>query len=302
METGQALALFSHLYGGGLGGDYFEIRTLPQKKQTFTRDIRQAVDSLRGVSGPTNVYFGLCPRLEHSGKESSTSSLPAIFVDFDFKDYALGRAEVEHKIDRMDMKPTAVVGSGNGFHAYWRLRKAPVFRTDEDRTWAKGVLAGFSSEVGGDTAASRITGCPRVPGSRNHKKGSPKEVEIASQDNSAWYDYGDFKAFFIDPRESVGAPSRQLGGLPPPPASLYSYLDGFKWMGRLWSGVKDSGDRSRSGMDWSLAIKLRKYCEYTHEEIAACLLAFDYGKARDMPRRYLEDTVNRAVSYADTRR
>ena len=68
MDTGQAMALFGHLYGNGLGGDYFEIRTLPQRRQVFTKDIRQAVNSLRGVSGPTTVHFGLCPRMEHSGK------------------------------------------------------------------------------------------------------------------------------------------------------------------------------------------------------------------------------------------
>ena len=302
MDTGQAMALFGHLYGNGLGGDYFEIRTLPQRRQVFTKDIRQAVDSLRGVSGPTNVHFGLCPRMEHSGKEASTSSLPAVFVDFDFKDYTLGRAEVEHKIDRMDMKPTAVVGSGNGFHAYWRLHNAPAFRTDEDRNLAKGVLAGFSEEVGGDPAASKITGCPRVPGSLNHKKDTPKAVEIVSLDEGAWYDYGDFTAFYADTRESVATPLRRLGNLPSPPASLQSYLDGFPWLGRLWAGSKDSGDMSKSGMDWSLALKLRKHCRYTHEEIAACLLAFDYGKARTMPGRYLQDTVNRAVGYADSGR
>ena len=90
MVTGQAMDLFSHLYPVTINGDYLEIRTLPDKKQLFTSSVGEAVQSLGRLRGGQNVHFGLCPRREPSGKTSATSRLPAMFVDFDFKDHALG--------------------------------------------------------------------------------------------------------------------------------------------------------------------------------------------------------------------
>ena len=104
----QAEALFGHLYPDDISG-FLEIRTLPDKKQRFTKGVEQAVSALRGVRGGTNVHFGLSPRREQSGRLESCNELPAIFVDFDFKDYALGQAEVEHRIDTMPLPPTATV-------------------------------------------------------------------------------------------------------------------------------------------------------------------------------------------------
>jgi len=301
MVTGQAMDLFSHLYPVTINGDYLEIRTLPDKKQLFTSSVGEAVQSLGRLRGGQNVHFGLCPRREPSGKTSATSRLPAMFVDFDFKDHALGQAEVDSKIDGLDLKPTAVVESGHGYHCYWRIRNKPVFKEEKDRELAKGTLKGFCEHVGGDMASSNVTSCPRVPGSGNHKYEDVKKVEIANLDDSAWYDYEDFTQFYVeDVSPALPTSRRPLGSLPSLPASFFGYVDRHTWLGDLWSGFKERGDASRSGLDWSLALSLRKYFSYSHEEIGACLMAFPHGKATQMPKRYLQDTVNRAVSYADS--
>tara|TARA_Y100001951_G_scaffold101118_1_gene105514 strand:+ start:1392 stop:2114 length:723 start_codon:yes stop_codon:yes gene_type:complete len=239
--------------------------------------------------------------VEYSGKTESASFLPAVFVDFDFKDYALGRAEVESKLDSLDHKPTAVVESGHGFHCYWRIRNQPVLKDVKSRNLAKGTLSGFCNHVGGDSASSKISSCPRVPGTSNLKYEEAVPVEIASMDDS-WYEYEDFTQFFVkDMRKEIPTSQRPLGNLPSPPAAFFSDIARFRWLEDLWNGFKDQGDQSRSGKDWSLAVKLRKYLKYSHEEIASCLLSYPHGKAPAMPQRYLQDTVNRAVSYADSR-
>ena len=303
MYPGQAGKLFNHLYPDGVGGDYLEIRTLPEKRQLFATGVDQAVDALRRVSYTgNNVHFGLCTRLRQSGKTDSTSSLPAMFVDFDFKDFDLGQAEVESRLAQLEHPPTAVVCSGHGFHCYWRIRNRPVFKGREDRDLAQGALRGFCEHVGGDAAASKITSCPRVPGSGNFKyRDDVRSVEIASLDDDTWYDYEDFTRFFVlDERKDLPTSQRPLGYSLSLPASFYDRLDKFLWLKDLWRGHKEYGDTSRSGMDITMTIKLRKYFDYGHDEIAAILLAYPHGKAKLMPRRYLQDTVNRGVAYADS--
>jgi hypothetical protein len=297
----QAGALFGHLYPDGVS-DYLEIRTLPDKKQWFTEGVQQAIYALRGVSGISNVHFGLSPRRERSGRLSSCTELPAIFVDFDFKDYPLGQAEVEHKLDNLEHPPTATVESGHGIHAYWRIRNKPSLKDDRSVDLAKGTLAGFCAHVGGDPAASKITSCPRVPGFGNHKYQDVRPVEIASLDDATWYEYEDFTRFFVkDSRFEAPASQRPLGDLPSPPAAFFNDMARMKFLRGLWEGFKDHGDTSRSGLDMSLACQLRRWLKYSHEEIASCLLAYPHGKCHLMPRRYLQDTVNRAVSHVDSR-
>tara|TARA_R110002051_G_scaffold249603_2_gene309021 strand:- start:2008 stop:2925 length:918 start_codon:yes stop_codon:yes gene_type:complete len=301
MQPDQAGTLFNHLYPDDVGTDYLEIRTLPDKKQRFTTGVRQAVNALRGVD-ETNTYFGLCPRTEKSGKMVSTSTLPAVFVDFDFKDFSLGRAEVEHKLERMELYPTAVVSSGHGFHCYWRIRNQPVFQSMADRELAQGTLQGWCKHVGGDAAASRITSCPRVPGSGNFKYEDVMPVEIASLDDDTWYEYEDFTNHFVTDQRYKSTSLRPMGDLPPPPAAFFDKLNRYSWLNDLWEGRKMYGDSSRSGLDISLATKLSKYFHYSHEEIAAILMAYPHGKAPFMAPAYLERTVNLGVSYADSGR
>ena len=301
MQAEQAGTLFRHLYPDGVGTDYLEIRTLPDKKQRFTTGVEQAISALRSVDD-TNTYFGLCPRAEKSGKMVSTSSLPAMFVDFDFKDFSLGQAEVEDKLDRLDKPPTATVSSGHGFHCYWRIRNQPVFNTTSQRDLAQGTLLGWCNYVGGDAAASRITSCPRVPGSGNFKYEEVVPVEIASLDDDTWYEYEEFTSHFVTDQRFKSTSQRRLGDLPPPSAAFFMLLDKHSWLLGLWNGCKSYGDTSRSGLDITLATKLSKYFNYTHEEIAGILMAYPHGKASVMPAAYLERTVNLGVSYADSSR
>ena len=301
MQSDQAGTLFHHLYPDDVGNDYLEIRTLPDKIQRFTTGVDQAIHALRSVGG-TNTYFGLCPRTEKSGKMASTSTLPAMFVDFDFKDFPLGQAVVEHKLEGMNKPPTAVVSSGHGFHCYWRIRNQPVFKDVQTRELAQGTLQGWCKHVGGDAAASKITSCPRVPGSGNFKYKDVKPVEIASLDDDTWYEYEEFTNYFVECPRYRSTYQRPLGSLSSPPAAFFEKLSNYDWLQALWEGHKSSGDPSRSGLDITLATKLSKYFRYDHEEIAAILLAYPHGKASQMPPDYLERTVNLGVSYADSGR
>jgi KaiC/GvpD/RAD55 family RecA-like ATPase len=114
------------------------------------------------------------------------------FVDLDMKDYqnpALDRrhnyATKQEFIDTLtawELKPSAIVDTGGGIHAYWRIDNldAMSFLRLNRRLCRK-----FST----DPAVSTLNQLMRVPGTNNVKiKGEPRPCELLHSDDAAIYD------------------------------------------------------------------------------------------------------------------
>jgi hypothetical protein len=68
------------------------------------------------------VYFGVATRRDASGGTlHNCACLTSLFVDIDFK--TTPEAEARARLARCPLPPSAIVHSGGGLHAYWRLHE-----------------------------------------------------------------------------------------------------------------------------------------------------------------------------------
>ncbi len=67
------------------------------------------------------VYFAPCLRREKVGKAESAALLPALWVDIDCDGDANRYNAAFDKLNSFELKPSAIVDSGGGLHAYWFL-------------------------------------------------------------------------------------------------------------------------------------------------------------------------------------
>jgi hypothetical protein len=194
---GRRIGLLTILFSGAAG--LLELRAVPSKTQLFcdTSD-QQAVRQFAGAHRHEHVYFGVATRSDDSsGTLENCRELPALFVDIDF-----GRDEAAAR-DRLangPLPPTAVVESGNGLHAYWKLRE-PM-----DPTASKPILRRLAIYFGADLSAAEGARVLRLPNTLNHKTVPPRPVLLISLDETRQYNQSDFDGWLpMEPESRSGA-------------------------------------------------------------------------------------------------
>lgn len=287
-------SFFESLYDYEPGG-YVELRSIPSRKQSF----HKATDAWKYISEHSgNIYFGVGLRASERGGDANISNIPAVWAEFDFKDFGGSRKVAELKIKQIELKPSIINHSGNGYHCYWKL-DGGLDIIPRNVEYVKKIIYGFASSVGGDTKSTNLERILRVPGTKNLKdERRPKDVTCIYSHPRA-YNISEFEEYMMDTPVKIGAESISVGsfGSDPPPR-LYKDLAVNKWLQIVWRGERTSGDTSRSGNDFALAIRLFKL-GYTPEEVCACLMAYEHGKAPIEQRRYIDFTVGRAKAYAE---
>jgi hypothetical protein len=115
------------------------------------------------------VYFAPCLRREKVGKAESTAVLPALWVDIDCDAEVTRYNAAYDKLNGFELKPSAIVDSGGGVHAYWFMAEA-VMLDESARDKAAAILRGLSEALGGDNHyVKSVASVMRLPGSRNTK-------------------------------------------------------------------------------------------------------------------------------------
>lgn len=122
------------------------------------------------------VYFSLAPRVTRlTGKQrgglADIKCLPTLFSEIDEKD---GKAWAD--VERLEPKPSAIVRSGGGWHAYWFIR--PVLVADDNRDELNRLQHRWTEHTGGDIGAADIARVLRVPGTYNLKYTPARKVEL----------------------------------------------------------------------------------------------------------------------------
>jgi len=160
-------------------GDIIESRcgTPPTQKRWHKADnVSDDVDELLAQAG---VFVGINPRIrEGLSGDDNIKHARVVFVDFDPDEregettYSIARAERAVEQARLPY-PHALVSSGRGVHAYWRLSE-PIppneFRDVQQR---------LSARLGGDPVCKNPERIMRLPGSINWKdQEKPKPVEL----------------------------------------------------------------------------------------------------------------------------
>lgn len=167
---------------------FIEIRCLPSRHQEFFEIKDDAIDHALSIRDE-NVYFGVNPRVRHSGKNEDAPLVYNIIADLDFKHDP--QKVRDQQLEKFPLKPTAVVHSGGGYHVYWSL-KEPI---DADK--AQSLMRRLHQHLNGDPVSdsARIL---RVPGTLNYKYLTPRRVRITSLEENR-YTRQDFYSILPEP-------------------------------------------------------------------------------------------------------
>ncbi|MGE5612377.1 MAG: DUF3987 domain-containing protein [Bacillota bacterium] len=149
-------------------GDLVEVRAMAGKN-----DVRQdfigcaaLVDHIQNLidlnQAGMNIYIGANPRSRPGGTTEDVALARCLFIDLDH----IGIEDAIEQIvsSGLPWPPTAIVSSGHGVHAYWRLRE-PLMDFRLWRAAQKQLIARLSS----DPAIHDPPRIMRLPGFVNHK-------------------------------------------------------------------------------------------------------------------------------------
>lgn len=165
-----------------------------------------------------NVFFGVCPRpRRESGKSSAITLCRCLWADLDH----CRPAEAVGRIERAGL-PTAsaVVDSGNGTHAYWRLTEPIPFPAKSDTispaaAHVEGVVRGLSAKIGGDHT-SDVARLLRLPGTLNRKNArngrQPVPCEVYAANDSR-YPFTLFEPFAAPVAKPAKSPAAVAGSV-----------------------------------------------------------------------------------------
>jgi len=123
-----------------------------------------------------NVYFGVAQRADAIGHGGNHCvALGGLFVDVDFN--KTPQLEALAKLNAFPLRPSAVVGSGNGLHVYWLL-KQPFNLQKGTLPQAKAMLRALAEAIGGDLNSAEPARILRLPDTLNYKYDPPRPVGL----------------------------------------------------------------------------------------------------------------------------
>lgn len=181
----QASILFQALFGNYLKKHKAYILLAkgeangPPNRSEYFRDMHWAASRVADLRiQKVNTFFAVAPRNRPSRKEKAIPHIVTLHVDVD-KD----TTAVERRIKRE--KPSLLVHSGHGFHAYFLL-DTPVQATDGELI--QKLNKQLAIELRGDLRASNVGRILRVPGTYNLKNPHrPRLVEIVEYEPDICY-------------------------------------------------------------------------------------------------------------------
>ena len=169
------MTFFRELYRNCKEDGYLEIRSLPDRRQ-FWLEERDVPDKLLALK--TNLFFGVGLRSRKEGTADAVSSIPALWMDMDAKDFGGDMSACAHRLwDGFQWH--AIVRTGGGFHAYRRL--AVPASTTEGKNLLISSMKELAKRIGGDRAACDTARILRVPNTKNLKYQPARVVELKYQ-------------------------------------------------------------------------------------------------------------------------
>lgn len=210
-----------------------------------------------------DVYFGVLPRVRRSGtNEDVAPKTRVLWADIDSIKNDRQKEDTWRGLMTIAPKPSIVVDSGNGYHAYWLLAQNVSFPD------ARLAMKGLAQELGADKTydAARIL---RVPGTRNWK--SPMEakyVRLIRFEPEREYDWEMFSRYY-DAAADRGTP--MSWSRPRAPRPREGLPD---WLAELIVYGAPRGQRSEAS--FKVAVWLMRY-GWTDEEIEQLFHSYPEG-------------------------
>jgi len=200
---------------------------------TFYESIEQLLNAMPqgiGEQNGFNVYFGACLRSRRDGKKDAVKLVWSLWVDLDAKAFGGGKSEALKRLREFPLSPTAIVDSGHGYHAYWRLKEPEEIHDPSDVVRIEAYLKALTSALGGDRQAAELARVLRLPATYNVKVPSaPVLVTIVELNPSRQYNLSEFES--LPSVTAYTAPSHS-------PSSSDAADNSQSWVQKLLIGCK----------------------------------------------------------------
>jgi len=259
-----------------------------------------------------DIFFGVGTQAAQRGgsargKAEHIAGIPGLWTDIDLKSPAHTDPKLPPTIEdalallkEFPLRPTVIVFTCHGLHAYWLLKEFWTFGSDQERLDAADLSKRLQATIRGKAEAhgwivdptADLARVLRVPGSTNCKQpDKPELVKVIHLDDTCRYDPSDFEPYLVEipalEGRSNGQRSEPAGeyGAPPPIGGI---LAGCAWcrerQGKaaddpepIWYAMLGIVGRCEAGEDlaheWS-----KTYGGYTWEETDKKLAhALEYG-------------------------
>ena len=233
-----------------------------------------------------NIYFGVNPRTERSGRKESVSVIRSIWMDMDDVEHDEARTRWE---PYLPADPTIVVDSGHGIHAYWVFCRPFTIQTDTDRESFEGMLKAIYQAVGAD-AVQDVSRVLRLPGLLNVKSLEngipPVPCTLLKCDPGRTFPISTFDRWWYQAQEELAREKTDIDRL----GARSDYPQNRDLEPLLTELDRDVSDRSRR--DYAIIIRLLQ-SGLGSEEIWP--LVRDKSKFEDRGREYFDVTIQNAM-------
>lgn len=282
------------------------IWTMPGKRSAWFQEVAQAAAYVGGLPEGTAVYVGCGLSPKALGQydrclADDIVAVPGLWLDLDFADPGAHQkgnlppspADALRLLGALEQRPTMVVNSGHGFHAWWLFKEPWTLETPQERQEAaslvrrlQGAVRVAAQERGWTVdATADLARVLRVPGTVNAKDpDNPRPCEFHSLAEDRRYNPMDFDDLPPDPgpakaKAEKGAVVETAGGLrlsldAREPRRLPNLLAVDPTFLATWNRTRrfDGGDNSQSSFDMALA-NICVAADFADQEIADTIIA-----------------------------
>lgn len=313
------------------------------KKQVLSYwfdNIKGAADYIPKLNG-ADIYYGIglakqkpagseSDRQHHRCTKKNVAAIPALWADVDVdkegskKKYFPTREAARDFLNGLPLKPSMLVWSGGGYHAYWLFNEPAAITSPRERSQVTALSKGWQDYLRqvakkdgiAIDSTHNIDRIFRVVGTVNHKWGVDVEVEYCDDTRYNPYDFDDYvkipasliapsaSSLHVLPRNGRDVDLSIGTELPPdkilrkdiiydfknaqPPAEKFSALREIEpRFDASWNRSRRLKDESASGYDLSLA-SLAAHAGWTDQEIVNLIIA-NRRKFNDMGKLMRRD-------------
>lgn len=309
----------SHLLDriGPPAGQFLEIRTIAPDtgtvRQVFCSSLGRALEVVARVDAMANVYVGACPRSRRDGRREAVTVVPAAWADLDFhqiepddRDRAL--AVSTSRIERLGMRPTALVHTGNGLQAWWIYQQPVSISSDFPFDRFEAINRGLGKVLGGDAVHDlarvlRVPGTWNLPDTKKRVRGCvPVRAQLLYFGGSTYlpddFDYLAVAESTTERRKrtnvtDVASPTQPAEEIIDAFGQFLAQLGSGHPLTRTWCGNRILKDSSRSGWDMALVNQLRR-ARVREEFVPAIVRAFRHGRGVFATDDYIGRTMAKA--------
>lgn len=213
----NALAFLKTMYGGVASG-YLTVWTLPDKRTAFfpAANLEEAAAYAEKLFNSHDVYYGVGLRAKElnpftRGGNTDVNIIPAFWSDIDVKSPAHKESALPETaeealafLDSLPLKPSIIVSSGNGLHAYWLFQEALGIASEAHRRNIAAALDGWQKHVNNSArergwkldSTSDLARVLRIPGGINRKLNNNARVAVIAV-NDVRYSPRDFTPYTV---------------------------------------------------------------------------------------------------------